>query len=340
MRLVTRVAPCIALAALIAPRGAPDGPGPRTARLTVRATHADRAVGFYDPRLRRVVLVGGAADAKHGARDAVWSWSAARWELETDSGPPSRANAAAAYDARRAVAVVAGGAGRAADDSSWTVGGETWEGSSPAAWRRGADMPPRDHHAVVAARDGAVLMFGGIPAGGAAPWPTDTWVLGGDRWTRVASDGPPGRARAALAYDAKRGQVVLFGGVSAPAGPDGAQTFLHDTWIWDGARWRQATAHGPRGRYAHAMAYDERAGVVLLYGGSAAHAGAPLTDMWQWDGVRWTEIALSGASPGFRYQPVMVHDRARGRTVLHGGLQGSRGETWEWDGRRWRAIGP
>ena len=88
------------------------------------------------------------------------------------------------------------------------------------------------------------------------------------------------------------------------------------------------------------MVYDERAGVVLLYSGSAAHRGAPLTDMWQWDGSLWTEIRLTGRTPGHRYQPVMVYDRARGKTVLYGGLQGSADNTWEWDGRQWQEIRP
>ena len=57
--------------------------------------------------------------------------------------------------------------------------------------------------------------------------------------------------------------------------------------------------------------------------------------MWQWDGTRWTEIPLTGATPGHRYQPVMVYDRARDRTVLIGGIGGP-SDTWEWDGRAWR----
>jgi hypothetical protein len=74
--------------------------------------------------------------------------------------------------------------------------------------------------------------------------------------------------------------------------------------------------------------------VVQLYSGAAAHKDAPLTDMWQGDGTRWTEIALSGPAPGYRYQPVMVYDVARDRTVLVGGRSGS-ADTWEWDGARW-----
>ena len=86
------------------------------------------------------------------------------------------------------------------------------------------------------------------------------------------------------------------------------------------------------------MVFDERAGVVLLYSGAAAHRNAPLSDMWQWDGRRWTEIQLTGPTPGHRYQPVMVYDRARDRTVLCGGIGGP-SDTWEWDGQRWRQAG-
>ena len=102
--------------------------------------------------------------------------------------------------------------------------------------------------------------------------------------------------------------------------------------------WRKVADQGPRARYAHGMVFDERAGVVLLYSGAAAHRDAPLEDMWQWDGTRWTEIRLSGPTPGYRYQPVMAYDRARGKTVLYGGIQGSRNDTWEWDGRQWSEI--
>jgi hypothetical protein len=196
-------------------------------------------------------------------------------------------------------------------------------------------VPARDHQSLVEDVDGRVLMFGGIPPDRLAPWPGDTWQLDAGKWRRAANDGPPGRGRTALAFDRRRGEVVLFGGVSAPAGPDQAQTFLDDTWTWDGRRWTKRPGTGPRGRYAHAMVFDERAGVVLLYSGAGAHRNAPLTDMWRWDGERWTELHPDGPTPGYRYQPVMVYDRARGRTVLFGGIAGIN-DTWEWDGRHWQ----
>ena len=86
-----------------------------------------------------------------------------------------------------------------------------------------------------------------------------------------------------MAYDGRRKQVVLFGGVSAP--PARISRKRSSTTHGRGtARGGQTAAKGPRGRYAHGMVFDERAGVVLLYGGAAAHRNAPLSDMWRWDG--------------------------------------------------------
>ena len=308
---------------------APVTNGPRT----------DHALGAYDVRLRRVILIGGAGNPVSDQRDHVWSWDGLGWELVSDAGPPGRVNAGAAYDSARGKVVVTGGSRKtSSSDESWEVVGDSWEGDRY-GWRRLADIVPRDHQSMAESGRGSLLMFGGIPAVRSGPWPNDTWELQGDAWRRVATGGPVARGRAGMVYDGKRKEVVLFGGVSAPSGSDEHQVFMNDTWIWDGERWKQAAGNGPRGRYAHGMVFDERNGVVLLYGGAAAHRDAPLRDMWQWDGTRWTEIPLTGPTPGYRYQPVMVYDNARGKTILYGGL-GGQTDTWEWDGRRWREIRP
>ncbi|MDX2059638.1 MAG: hypothetical protein SFV24_17640 [Gemmatimonadales bacterium] len=310
--------------------GARSAAGPRV----------QHAMGYYDAALQRVVLIGGAGQPRAADRDSLWSWSGAHWE-PLGLGPPARTNAGVAYDGSRGLAAVTGGARRAADDSTFEVMAHTWLGDAT-SWRplNGPDVPPRDHNALVhdEAR-GALLLFGGIPADRATPWPSDTWQLRPEGWVRIATEGPAGRARTALTYDSRRRQVVLFGGVGAQPGRGQPQPFFNDTWIWEGSSWRRVAADGPPARYAHGMVFDERAGVVLLYSGAAAHRDAPLTDMWQWDGRRWTEIHLSGPTPGFRYQPTMVYDRARGRTVLFGGMTDSTGATWEWDGTRWSERG-
>ena len=335
MRLI---APVLMLAIVVAVRSAPDAE--RSADEAERPLPA-RALGYYDPALRRVVLIGGAAVLRARARDGIWSWSGTRWEPVSDSGPPSRGNAGVAYDARRRLAIFTGGAARAANDSTHEIVAESWE-TTPTGWHRiaGADIPPRDHQALAfdEAR-GTVLLFGGIAADRSTPWPSDTWELRPDGWSRIATEGPPGRGRTAMVYDGKRRNVVLFGGVGGSPAPGEPQPWYGDTWLWERSAWRKVADDGPRARYAHGMVYDERAGVVLLYSGAAAHRGAPLSDMWKWDGQRWTEIPLTGPTPGHRYQPVMVYDRARGRTVLYGG-DPTKTDTWEWDGTRWSEIRP
>src|SRR5579862_6826043 len=70
----------------------------------------------------------------------------------------------------------------------------------------------------------------------------------------------------AMAYDAARGETVLFGGITAGS-------FSDDTWEWNGTVWTQRTASGPSPRSRHAMAYDAGHGVTVLFGGYTADAG-------------------------------------------------------------------
>lgn len=291
------------------------------------------AVGYYDALIKRVVIVGDAGDPADGAKDRMWSWSGSAWEPMPGDGPIGRVNAAAAFSKSHHAAIVSGGARK--NGERWGTHGDAWARAG-IAWTPIADIAPRDHHAMVETANGGVLLFGGIPAQRSAAWPAETLELKDNAWIQVASDGPAGRARTGLAFDRKRGEVVLFGGVGAAPSGSREQPFFGDTWIWNGRSWRKASDTGPRGRYAHGMTYDEKRGVVLVYSGAAAHKDAPLTDMWQWDGARWSQVTLAGPTPGYRYQPVMVYDAARERTVLVGGISGAR-DTWEWDGSRWIA---
>ena len=138
---------------------------------TAATPRADHAVGFYDERIGRIVLVGGAGDPKHGDRDTVWSWGGKNWERVTETGPFGRVNAGAAYDARRERAVVAGGSRKTADGARWEVVGDSWV-DDRGAWRRIADVAPIDHQSLVEDSRGRILMYGGIPSDRSAPWPS------------------------------------------------------------------------------------------------------------------------------------------------------------------------
>ena len=51
-------------------------------------------------------------------------------------------------------------------------------------------------------------------------------------WTELApTTSPSVRSGAAMAFDAARGQVVLFGGYDPSVGD------VNETWVWNGATW-------------------------------------------------------------------------------------------------------
>src|SRR5687767_6671464 len=86
------------------------------------------------------------------------------------------------------------------------------------------------------------------------------------------------RSDAAMAYDAARQRVVLFGGIDVTA--------LGDTWEWDGVSWSQRNpVVNPTPRSLHAMAYDAARRRVVLFGGQ--DSSGLLGDTWEWDGVNW-----------------------------------------------------
>lgn len=154
------------------------------------------------------------------------------------------------------------------------------------------------------------------------------------QWALVAvGNQPPIRSSHAMAYDAARQEVVLFGG-------DNGLTHLGDTWVWNGVAWSQrAPAYSPIPRHSHAMVYDAARQRVVLFGGGAAASGPTsyLGDTYEWDGANWVP-RLSVTMPSPRRQSAMAYDAVRQRCILFGGLISSgaySAETWEWSGTNW-----
>ncbi len=96
----------------------------------------------------------------------------------------------------------------------------------------------------------------------------------------------------------------------------------------------QSPADGPAARGGHAMTYDSKRRLTLVFGGgNRQHA---LNDLWGWDGDRWRKLADSGPSP--RDSATFVYDSQRMQAVVVGGRtsNGLLDDTWEWDGTIWR----
>src|SRR5688572_23335541 len=119
----------------------------------------------------------------------------------------------------------------------------------------------------------------------------------------------------AMAYDAARGRVTLFGGADE-------QSIRGDTWGWDGERWRLLATEGPPARTFPIMAYDKAHARVLLFGGNRVLFGTDpaadtlLDDLWAWDGGRWMELPRGERGPSARSEACGAYDEQRQRFVI------------------------
>jgi hypothetical protein len=204
----------------------------------------------------------------------------------------------------------------------------TWAGcaiAQPLQWHRMSDTGPsaRQSHAMAFdSHRGRTVLFGGDCACATGLADPETWEWNGVEWELRSTSGPSARVAPAMAYDAARQVVVMFGGM----GSDGR---LGDTWEWDGASWTLRCAScGPSPRFFHAMTFDSSRGVTVLFGGEVADVGAS-DETWEWNGSEWTARG-DGSSPGPRAAPSIAFDSVRNVTVLSAGSQ-----TWEWNGTHW-----
>jgi hypothetical protein len=136
-----------------------------------------------------------------------------------------------------------------------------------------------------------------------------------------------------MAFDARRGEVVLFGGRG-----DGTAdvTPLTDTWVLGGGRWRQTRPRlhpPPMGDVL--MAYDAATQRSLLVG--VPSPDSPIAQTWLWDGASWARSSDVPSRPyetlqGIADDPTTGHPllvtmgTASTQLVLH---------TWTWDGKAW-----
>jgi hypothetical protein len=167
-------------------------------------------------------------------------------------------------------------------------------------------------------------------------FPTDTWAWDGASWAQADTTGLGVRYHYAMAYDSARKRTLVFGGTSGSS--------KNDLWSWGGATWSEHKPAGtkPAARFGARMAFDERAGKMVLFGGYLAQS--VLDDTWTWDGTQWAKLEVAGARPEARSHHAMAYDKERGRVVLFGGAtaDGTQlGDTWEWDGAAWvKVAGP
>lgn len=305
----------------------------------------------YDTRRERVVMVGGRASL---ALSETWEWDGLQWhDRQPAPAPPARTSMGLAYDPMRGVTVLFGGHGVAALDDTWEWDGIVWTERTPMT-----APPARTRFAMaydpVSSR---VVVFGGRDAQ-AAPL-ADTWAWDGTTWTELPVAVHPAAGDAQLALDpvtttlvlvsaaretwtwsgsawiAHAGTTPLIGsgesltrttnGVLLFGGFFGGIDVRNKAFLWSAGTWTAvAPASPPSARYAHAAAFDEARGALVLFGGGTL--SQPLDDTYLLGASGWGARPPLPAPDGGE-RPGLAYERMTGSLVAFGG--NFRDDTWQ-----------
>ena len=299
----------------------------------------------FDPRIGKVILVGGTTDVAKtdgtaGTTPTVladtWSWDGTVW-TQLGALPVATTDGALAFDTAQQQMVLFGGddaVGNVLDtallfnDSAWSV--EPPQVPTPTA---------RDSSTLTMSPDGESLMlFGGDNQGVAS---NDTWLRDGSGWALAIaghSTSTDTNPVPQLAYDQTRGRTVRL--ISDFA----TQNEQWSTWEWDGIDWNRVGAMNSRATIG-ALVYDPSKRDVMFLGSSTTNTAAAM-ETWGWDGTTWTQLTPHDAPTG-RNAPAVAADPLVGGVLLFGGsiLQNNSGpstanDTWLWDGTDWNQLSP
>jgi hypothetical protein len=194
---------------------------------------------------------------------------------------------------------------------------------------------PRDFYGMVNdVSAGDALLFGGESPTGTPL--NDTWEYSYSTglWTKLTpKTSPTARWGAAMAYDAKDGCVVLYGGFNGTA-------VLSDTWEFASGQWSKLTTKGHPAPVAFAsFADDPAAGHVVLFGGVNL-TGALSSATWEYVSGKWTKLTLA-KSPQAREMSSMAYDAPAQQVVLYGGRNStgkSLNDTWTFSSGAWTNV--
>lgn len=265
-----------------------------------------------DPLDAGAVLFGGSVGS--APLGETWGWDFNVWrELAPVQAPMGWG--VLAYDAGRGITVAV------TADALYE-----WDGI---VWRRYPSAPsPYQYYSASLVYDSgrrAVLLLTNV---GVWSWNGTTWSVVMDETQSPVSD----RSEFAVAYDAGRDQIIVFGGT------DGSS--FGTTFKITGTTWTYLDA-GPSPRWYTAMAYDPVRDRIVLFGGYDNVGGDSITefgDTWEWNGTSWTQRS---DDPLFtRYGHAMAYDPLLGGVVMMGGQRGpgDLDDAWLWNGTQWTKL--
>jgi len=291
----------------------------------------------------------------HWVRGIQWSGT----DTTSDAYPSPRSYPGIGYDQAHKQTVIFGGADSTTGTNRHYFGDTwTWNGSRLRAAATAGPSPRYGAQLVYDPKIHRLVLFGGVDLKTGNPgasfqnatvqddYPSDTWTWNGARWTKLASQGPPGRVHANIVYDEATRELVLTGGLQETTDSSGylTETAFGDTWTFNGKRWVRHSSQLPPREYG-AMVYDAGHKRMVLFGGDNGQTGDRvnyLADTWTWNGRSWSQQNSSigpGAGPGPRSGAGMAYDADTNRTLLFGGRTGNYlGDTWAFNGSSWKRL--
>lgn len=191
-----------------------------TQRLLPNTPPARSHFGMAFDTWRGCAVVFGGRGAGGQQLGDTWTFDGVNWtQVSSTTSPSARSSVAMTFDdARGNVLLFGGGDGTQVLADTWTFDGAQWTQLAPSL----SPSARQEARLVHDLRCGHAVLHGGSDLSLSVAF-ADSWMFDGVTWSPVVGATPPGRHGAALANDAARGQVTLWGGT-------GAVGQLADTW--------------------------------------------------------------------------------------------------------------
>lgn len=191
-------------------------------------SYLDHHAAAYDIARKKLVIFGGQFENRSFST-STWEWNGNSWTERTVPGPGARGHHAMTYDSKNNLILLYGGVDKGGNrlGDMWS-----WDGTE---WQQIDQKRPgkRSHHRMAYDSDrNKLILYGGHiddPEGEEVIVLGDTWIWNGSEWKQRDVSGPGPRSLHAMAYDAERQRIVLFGG----------STLDNDdsVWEWNGEKW-------------------------------------------------------------------------------------------------------
>lgn len=279
------------------------------------AARFDAAMAYDDAR-QEVVLFGG-TDGANRLGD-TWVWKNGSWFLRSVSGGPSaRSGAMMAFDfGGMAITLVGGDAGDPLTTckDTWKWDGWSWSQVGSGGMPVGLFGSGLSYAAMTYdLGHSRLVVYGGALNRHTANAQCFLWNHATGTWSTAplapGSPVPPARSGTALAWNAGRGRLLMFGGIDAVGCRGDSWELACDasSGQWS---WQELSIPGASARAGHGMYFDGIRGGVMLFGGRD-NAWTSRADTWCFLGDAMQDIVATDsaqhADPGAPVTLVLQH---------------------------------